>query len=43
VGDQGHQKQDKKDEEQDLGDPSRCASDPAESQGGSDKGDDQKH
>jgi hypothetical protein len=43
VGDQGDQKQDKKDEEQDLRNSRRCASDPSKSQSGSDEGDDQKH
>jgi len=43
VGDQGNQKQDKEDEEQNLRNACRCASDSSKSQGGSDKGDDQKH
>jgi hypothetical protein len=43
VSDQGDQKQDKKDEEQDLRNSRRCAGDPTKSQSGSDEGDNQKH
>jgi hypothetical protein len=43
VGDEGDQKQDQKNEEQDLRDSSRCTSDSSEAQGSSDKGDDQKY
>jgi len=42
MGDEGDQKQDQKDEEQDLRNSSRCPGDSSKPQSGSDESDDQK-